>query len=133
MVPPESPLADAGTILVVDDDVGVLLTTARLLRRAGFETFDAESATRALALVEEQSVDVLLSDVVMPEMNGIELAAAVRERHPRIEVILVSGFTPGALIRHSLTDEEAPPILQKPLSRDDLIGAVSAAVARARR
>ena len=75
---------------------------------------------------------MLLSDVVMPEMNGIELAAAARKLRPGVETILLSGFTPGTLTRHSLTDEAAPAILQKPLSRDELVGVVSAAVARAR-
>jgi DNA-binding NtrC family response regulator len=121
-----------GTILVVDDDAAVLLTTARLLQRAGFETLEIGTPAEALALIATEPVDVLLSDVVMPDMNGLELAAAVRERHPEIEVVLMSGFTPAALMRHKLTGEGAPAILQKPVARDELVAAVGAAVERSR-
>ena len=122
----------SGTILVVDDDAAVLLTTARLLERAGFETLPIGTPAEALELIASQPVDVVLSDVVMPEMNGLELAAAVRERHPGIEVVLMSGFTPAALVRHKLTGESAPAILQKPVARDELVAAVGEAVARSR-
>src|SRR4051812_30223001 len=122
----------SGTILVVDDDAAVLLTTARLLQRAGFETLEVGSPAEALELIRDEHVDVLLSDVVMPEMTGLELAAAVRERHPGIEVVLMSGFTPAALVRHNLTGDGAPAILQKPIARDELIAAVAEAVERSR-
>jgi DNA-binding NtrC family response regulator len=121
-----------GTILVVDDDAAVLLTTARLLQRAGFDTLEIGTPAEALELIATESVDVLLSDVVMPDMNGLELAAAVRERHPEIEVVLMSGFTPTALMRHKLTGDGAPAILQKPVARDELVAAVGEAVERSR-
>jgi two-component system, cell cycle sensor histidine kinase and response regulator CckA len=121
-----------GTILVVDDDAAVLLTTARMLQRAGFSTHAINTPAEALELISGEPVDVLLSDVVMPDMNGLELAAAVRERHPGIEVVLMSGFTPAALMRHKLTEDGAPAILQKPVAREELVTAVGEAVARSR-
>src|SRR4051812_43405546 len=123
-----------GRILVVDDDEAVLRSPARLLTRAGFETFQAPTAAEAVTTLATQTppIDVLLSDVVMPEMTGIELAAAVADAHPKVEVLLVSGFTPAALTRHDMTSDRAPKILQKPLARGELIEAVTDAVERAR-
>src|ERR1044072_3632681 len=117
-----------GTILVVDDDAAVLRPRAGLLRRAGFETLEIGTPAEALALIDSEPVDVLLSDVVMPDMNGLEVAAGGRARHPQIEGALVPGFTPAALMRHTLPGDGAPAILQKPVARDELVAAVGAAV-----
>ena len=95
-------------------------------------TLEGDISQEALELIGTEPVDVLLSDVVMPEMNGLELAAAAREHAPGIEVVLMSGFTPAALMRHKLTGEGAPAILQKPVARDALVAAVGEAVERSR-
>jgi FixJ family two-component response regulator len=123
-----------GVVVVVDDEESVRRSSSRLLSRAGFEVIEAASAEEAFALgdAHERPVDVVLSDVVMPGMTGIELAGAVSERWPRAEVVLFSGFTPAALARHELTGAQAPVILQKPLERQELVDAVAAAAARAR-
>ncbi len=124
----------AGVVLVVDDEPSVRRSSVALLQRAGFEVAQAASVEEALALVasHDAPIDAVLSDVVMPHATGIELAADLRSSSPSIEVLLFSGFTPAALGRHQLVDEASPTILQKPLTRAELIEAVTAAVARSR-
>jgi two-component system cell cycle sensor histidine kinase/response regulator CckA len=116
------------TVLVVDDEPSVRRSTARLLERAGADVLEASCAEDALAFGEQgRSIDVLLSDIVMPETSGIELANAAREVWPDAGILLISAFTPAALTRHKLNDEAGGRILQKPLERDELVAAVAAA------
>jgi DNA-binding NtrC family response regulator len=121
--------AGGGLVLVVDDDDAVRRSTARLLARAGFETLEAATPVEALELAASHTLDVVLSDVVMPQMNGIELAAALAG----VEVVLFSGFTPATLVRHDMAAEDAPTILQKPVERTKLVDVVTDAVVRSRR
>jgi two-component system, cell cycle sensor histidine kinase and response regulator CckA len=121
----------AGQVLVVDDEEAVRRSSARLLARAGFEVLEAGSAADALALLGERPIDVLLSDIVMPEVSGIELAVAAREVWPHAGILLISAFTPAALTRHKLTDETGGRILQKPVERSELVAAVAAAAGAA--
>ena len=115
-------------MLVVDDEPSVRRSTARLLERAGAEVLEASSADDALAYGRDgRSIDVLLSDIVMPEVSGIELATAAREVWPDAGILLISAFTPAALTRHKLNDETGGRILQKPLERSELVAAVAAA------
>jgi two-component system cell cycle sensor histidine kinase/response regulator CckA len=127
---PEKASLPAGTVLVVDDEPSVRRSTARLLRRAGAEVLEAASASEALAYGRAHglAVDVILSDVVMPEVTGIELAQQARELWPEARIILFSAFTPAALARHHLDGDSGTRILQKPLERDDLLAAVAAAL-----
>jgi two-component system, cell cycle sensor histidine kinase and response regulator CckA len=124
-----SRILEGRTVLVVDDEPSVRRSTARLLERAGAEVLEASSADDALAYGREQgrSIDVLLSDIVMPEVSGIELATAAREVWPDAGILLISAFTPAALTRHKLNDETGGRILQKPLERSELVAAVAAA------
>jgi DNA-binding NtrC family response regulator len=133
--PSSDPAApSAGTVLVVDDEPAVRKSTARLLRRAGLDVLEAGSASEALALGrdEGQRIDVLLTDVVMPDTNGIELAAEARALWPDAVILLISAFTPTALIRHEIHDGAARGMLQKPLERTELVSTVTRAVEDAR-
>jgi two-component system cell cycle sensor histidine kinase/response regulator CckA len=127
---PDPVLPPAGTVLVVDDEPAVRKSTARLLRRAGLDVLEAGSAAEALALGRDdrQEIDVLLTDVVMPDQNGIELAAEAREVWPDAVILLISAFTPTALIRHEIHDGAARGMLQKPLERTELVSVVTRAV-----
>jgi DNA-binding NtrC family response regulator len=78
-------------ILIVDDDQGTLASLSRAFALEGYTALVASSAARALEKLDEETVDAILSDVVMPEMDGIEFLARVRERAPEVPVILMSG------------------------------------------
>jgi two-component system cell cycle sensor histidine kinase/response regulator CckA len=105
-------LTGQGTILLVEDDESVRLLTARGLRSRGFTVIEASNGLEALKALDEQSIDLLVSDVVMPEMDGPALAKAMRERNPDLKVVFISGSAFGENV------------LQKPFSLAQLVAAV---------
>ncbi len=78
-------------VLLVDDDGGVRAVIAALLEQAGFEVVATGSALQAVSMVERRSFDVVLSDVRMPGMSGMQLLQLVRARRPEMPVVLMSG------------------------------------------
>jgi len=109
----------AATVLVVDDDDRVRLLTERILKRAGYRVLSATSGPRALAVAREHagSIDLLLSDMVMPGMSGSELAHAMELARPRIKVLFMSGYDRGQT-------GPGQRLITKPFNRDGLIAAV---------
>ena len=85
---------DSCHILVVDDESAVLNLITALLKTRGYKTLGATNGREAFALFKEHEKDInlLITDVVMPEMNGIELAVQVRSLRPNLPVLFVSGF-----------------------------------------
>lgn len=78
-------------ILLVDDEANIRLTLATLLRRAGHDVTTAENGLEAVALLEQQSFDLLLVDLKMPGMGGMQVVAAAKTRQPNIAVIVLTG------------------------------------------
>jgi DNA-binding NtrC family response regulator len=78
-------------ILIVDDDPGTLASLSRAFALEGYTALTASSAARALERLSEEPVDAILTDVVMPEMDGLDFLARLRERAPELPVILMSG------------------------------------------
>ena len=81
------------TILVVDDEPALLELTTEILSQQGYTVIVAQSVSQALALLESETVDVMLSDIIMPEMDGYQLAAIVQEKYPSVKIQLASGLT----------------------------------------
>jgi len=113
-----------GTILVVEDDHAVRELVAKILLEAGYRVLVTSSAREALSLANwEPSIDVLVTDVVMPEMNGHELAQRLLSLRPDLRVLYISGYTPDIVrARGVLTQQEA--FLQKPFTAAVLTRAV---------
>lgn len=82
----------APVVLLVDDEAHILSALRRALRREGYELLVATSAAEALHLLEERSVDLVLSDQKMPGTSGLELLRRVAERHPRVARLLITGW-----------------------------------------
>ena len=81
-------------VLVVEDDPLLLDDTTATLRDQGFEVLSAENAAAALQTLETRAdIGVMVTDVEMPGMNGLQLSREVRDRWPPIEIIIVSGYT----------------------------------------
>ena len=120
-----------GTVLVVDDDPSLRHLVKRTLGTAGYTVLMAESGTVALRLLQdlEGGVDLLLTDMVMPEMSGQELARQVRVRHDDVRVLYMSGYTEDEVGREALTDEGTA-FLPKPFSVSSLTQAVAHALGR---
>lgn len=88
-----APGLQAHRLLLVDDDPDLLEITFELLTAYGFDVISAASAEAALGILQKsQDIEILLSDVVMPGMSGLQLAYKARELHPQLKIILVSGY-----------------------------------------
>jgi signal transduction histidine kinase len=112
-------------VLVVDDDKGVLKSTVRMLDFLGYAALSAENGADALRLISSEiDIDIVLADVVMPGMSGVELTGAVHATRPTLPVILCTGYVD----RDSLKEIGEIPILQKPYTEGDLVDKISAAL-----
>jgi CheY-like chemotaxis protein len=107
--------------LVVDDHADVLAVAVELFRSMGYDVLTANSGAEALGILRRaHTVDVLFSDIIMPGMNGVELARAAREIAPGITVLLASGFPSDELLRENsgLTDFQ---LISKPYRMADIL------------
>lgn len=114
------PLADhAPLVLVVDDEPVLLRLMERALAQAGYQVQTASTGLRALELIDSGPIppDILVTDICMDGLNGVELAKVLSSKHPSVQVLLVSGYDP----EHT---EVAWPFLRKPFSPDALARAV---------
>jgi two-component system cell cycle sensor histidine kinase/response regulator CckA len=117
-------LTGAGTILIVEDEDAVRLFGARALRNKGYRVLEARSGETALDVLRgEEGVDVLVSDVVMPGMDGATLARLVRMERPRVQVILMSGYAEDVALGE-FSGEDGIHFLPKPFSLKQLAGKV---------
>lgn len=78
-------------LLLVDDEQRFLLTTQKLLTRKGIAAETADSGEKALVILDEKNIDVVILDVKMPGMDGIEVLRIIKERHPLVEVVMLTG------------------------------------------
>jgi signal transduction histidine kinase/ActR/RegA family two-component response regulator len=110
------------TVLVAEDDEQVRAVIRRVLARAGYNVLEARSGGEALAIAERHldSIDLLMTDVVMPEMGGPELAAALKSRRPALRLLYMSGYTDDSMLRHGLLEGDVS-FIQKPLTPDLLL------------
>lgn len=108
-------------ILLVEDEESVRAFSARALSATGYKVFEAGSGEEALEVLEEINgeVDLIISDVVMPEMDGPSLLVEVRKIYPQIPVIFVSGYAEES-VRQGLEDDRSVEFLPKPYSLDQI-------------
>jgi CheY-like chemotaxis protein len=124
------------SILVVDDEPDVAEAIQAVLEHAGFAVVVANSAARALEVLERREFDVVVTDVIMPKVNGLELIRRLRADHPRVRIIAISGggsfgplsLKPEAISTHAFIaaarDAGAEEVVTKPFDMDDLLSAV---------
>jgi EAL domain-containing protein (putative c-di-GMP-specific phosphodiesterase class I)/DNA-binding response OmpR family regulator len=117
----------AGCVLVVDDDPAIVRLMALSLRRAGFEAIEAASGAEALRIIERQKVAIVVSDMGMPGMSGLEIVHELRRRPETatLPIILVTGSGDGDSVIAGL-DSGADDYLTKPVRMDELIARVRA-------
>ena len=113
------------TILLVEDSEQVRNIVCSILERQGYRVFNAANGAEAIELVALQkvSVDLLLTDVVMPDMNGKELYARLVQEIPTLKVIYMSGYTDNVIVHHGVLDKGVQ-FIQKPFSTHSLISKV---------
>ncbi|HEU5012043.1 MAG TPA: response regulator [Roseiflexaceae bacterium] len=126
-------MTDRARILVVDDEANIRRTLEALLHRAGFDVVTAANGDEAVILFEQHAFALMLVDLKMPGMGGMEVVAVARERQPSIAIIVLTGH--GSF---DSTSEEAPPegifdYLLKTTDPAQVIERVKAGVAAVRR
>jgi two-component system cell cycle sensor histidine kinase/response regulator CckA len=114
------PHVGAETVLVVEDAEGLRVLARRLLERQGYTVLVAANAEEALQLFERNpSIDVLLTDVVMPGASGPELTSQLVEQRPALKVVYMSGYTENAIVHHGVLNPGVA-FLHKPFTADTL-------------
>jgi CheY-like chemotaxis protein len=136
----DAPVAESGhapapvprgteTILLVEDEVAVRAVIRRMLETLGYTVLDAVDGGDAIRLAAEHTghVDLLLTDVVMPELNGRALAERLSERWPRLRVLFMSGYTDDEILRRGLA-QSGSSFLEKPFTPERVAGAIRRAL-----
>ena len=114
------------TILIVEDDPSILRLACKMLTRAGYAVIATGSPLEAIKLAEngEQKISMLLTDVVMPEMNGRDLLSSLQAVRPHLSCLFMSGYTANVIAQHGVL-KEGINFIAKPFSNAELINAVS--------
>jgi two-component system sensor histidine kinase EvgS len=109
------------TILVVEDEPMILKLTEKILEKMNYKILTAETTDLALDIVAKHSnkISLLITDVVMPKMNGKQLADKILAQNPDIKVLFMSGYTADVIVEHGVVAEEIQ-FIQKPFSKNDL-------------
>jgi CheY-like chemotaxis protein len=120
----------AETVLLVEDDHDVRAYVVEILREQHYRVLEAHDADSALAMVDRNDVkvDLLLADVVLPGMNGRQLAEELQARQPDLRVLFMSGYARDAMVQQGQLDARDE-VMQKPLTQEELVQKVRAAFA----
>ncbi|RSM70765.1 hybrid sensor histidine kinase/response regulator [Actinoplanes sp. ATCC 53533] len=124
---PAAPGSREATILLVEDEEALRDASGRILARAGYEVLVADGGAAALSIVQHhpEPIHLLLTDVIMPNMMGNEVAARIHELRPEIPVLYMSGYAQPVLTENG-TLQQGVTIIEKPFTRRDLIDRVHA-------
>ena len=113
-------------ILVVDDEEIIRFTLRQMLQKAGHEVFEAANGHVALKTFEDLGVDLVITDIIMPEKEGIETITEIRRRKPELKIIAVSGSAlESGLLLSAARKLGADASLEKPIRRAELLDLVA--------
>lgn len=123
-------------VLIIDDEKDVRIVLKEVLQRAGYDTTVAADAREGLEKLESDGADLVITDVIMPGIDGVATVERIRENHPDMPIIVISGggnvapmeYEPGAISTSayllSATNAGADRTLTKPFERQELVNAV---------
>jgi len=119
------PVGGTETVLVVEDDESLRKLTAALLESTGYRVLEADNGETAINLVEKwaESIDLLLTDVLMPVMSGVDLSARLRKLRPDLKVLLMSGYAGDLIARHRGIEPDIL-LIEKPFTRHGLLSKI---------
>ncbi|MBA3346522.1 MAG: response regulator [Gemmatimonadales bacterium] len=122
-------LPGAKAILIIDDTAVVRRLAFRILAESGYRVFEAATATEALEVLQlaRGRVDLVILDVVMPDVSGVDTLRVMQEKSPEIKVVFMSGYPAEILAREGLKDLNVR-FLAKPFTREELLKTVAAAL-----
>ncbi len=117
------------TVLLVDDDLMVLAMEQKMLQELGYKVLIAPGPAAAIGVADgyPEKIDLLITDVVMPEMNGRQLAENIHARYPEIKVLFMSGYTADVIAHREILDEGVN-YIQKPVTMDSLSREIRATI-----
>jgi two-component system response regulator HydG len=118
-------MSESLSILVVDDNPAMATTLVDILDVKGFEVHAAYSGAEALEILQDHPVNILLTDVKMPDMNGVELYRETRKNHPNLITVLMTAYAADNLIQQGMA-EGIQTVLTKPVDIDFLLALFSA-------
>ncbi|HZY02525.1 MAG TPA: ATP-binding protein [Anaeromyxobacteraceae bacterium] len=121
-------LTQDATLLLVDDDEHVLRALRRVLRRSRCHVLEAPDAARALEILEQEPVQVVVSDYRMPGMSGVEFLRVVKDRYPRVQRVLLTGQADSAAIEEAVNQSEIFRFIWKPWDDAHLLLTIQSAV-----
>lgn len=109
------------TIMVVEDEPAILAMARTMLERLGYKVLTASTPEMAIDIASNHKgkIDLLITDVIMPEMNGRDLAAQILLRHPDIRLLFMSGYTADIIADHEVSNESLN-FIQKPFSMKNI-------------
>jgi len=115
------PLGNNETILLVEDDAMLIEVSQNILRKLGYHVLSATAPEQALEIVEDKStkIDLVLTDVIMPQMNGRELVDSILEKRPEVKFLFMSGYTADVVLHHGVTDGDTF-FISKPFSKKEI-------------
>ena len=130
----EIPLSRGETILLVEDEASILKLTEKILRDLGYSVLSIASPLKALGLAKDyrEKIHLLITDMILPEMNGKDLAQHIQSVYPEIKVLFMSGYTANVVAHHNVL-EAGVCFLQKPFSIKDLAVKVREALDNAKK
>lgn len=110
-----------GRILFVDDEPPILRSLFRMFRDSDYQIFLANSGEEALAILAQQEIELVVSDMMMPQMNGYELLSRVKASYPKALRVILSGYSKESEVFRSLLDGTAKMYLMKPWNNEELL------------
>jgi len=123
--PPSPKISDlpggSETILIVDDEIHIVSMLNQILSKIGYKVLSATNSSKSISLCREykDTIDVVLSDIIMPDMNGVELISILRETRPQLKAIFMSGYT-NSMAAESAGMDKNTVFLQKPFTFEEL-------------
>ena len=111
------------SVLIVDDDANFCGTLSKVLEKKGYAAIAAENGRRAIEIVKEKPVDVILMDVKMPVMGGVEAYKNIKQIHPSAVVIFMTAFSVDDLVKDAIRDG-AYAVIQKPFDIDGVVNMI---------
>lgn len=113
-----------GRVLIVDDDQFILGILKTILEREGYSTLTANSGEPALEILKSNPIDIIISDIIMPGMNGMELLANVKANYPNIPVLMITGYS-GKYSNSSVIAHGAKGCISKPFKNTEIVNRVN--------
>ncbi len=111
------------SILIVDDDKSIRDSLTKTLRKEGYEIVAVEDGEAALRYLQNRPVHLILTDLRMPRIDGLQLLRAVKSNHPKAEVILMTAYDNVEIMKERVQD-----YIEKPLKRAAVVAAVRRAI-----